>query len=132
MNLVINAAEACSPGDSVQIVTGVRTVDEAEVADAVAGEGLRAGTYVVPTVADSGAGMDAGTKARIFDPCFTTKFSGRGLGLAAVTGIVRGHQGAITVEFSPGCGSTFRVYLPAAAQAARAGGDQPQGWTPQK
>jgi len=127
MNLAINAAEACSPGGSVQIATGVQTVGEAGMADAAVGEGLRAGAYAVLTVADTGAGMDAKTKARIFDPFFTTKFTGRGLGLAAVAGIVRGHQGAITVESSPGRGSTFRVYLPAAAPGGGQPGGQPQG-----
>jgi CheY-like chemotaxis protein len=61
--------------------------------------------------------MDQETKARIFDPFFSTKFTGRGLGLAAVLGIIRSQEGSISVESTPGAGSIFTVVLPATQPA---------------
>jgi two-component system cell cycle sensor histidine kinase/response regulator CckA len=119
MNLVINAAEAISPeGDgTVLVTTSVQHVDEQYALTTFDGSGLLPGTYVALEVHDTGCGMDEATLKRIFDPFFSTKFTGRGLGLAAVQGIVRGHKGAIKVYSNPGKGTTFKVLLPAASGA---------------
>lgn len=119
MNLVINAAEAIGPaGGEVRIGTRAQCFTTA-VGGFYPAEELRPGEYVVIEVEDNGHGMNEATKARIFDPFFTTKFTGRGLGLAAVLGIVRGHRGGIRVDSMPGAGTTFRVYLPVAANQSK-------------
>jgi CheY-like chemotaxis protein len=81
--------------------------------------GLRAGSAVEVWVRDEGCGMDAETRARIYEPFFSTKYGeGTGLGLPVVHGIVRAHGGGITVDTEPGKGTLFRVYLPAAPVVA--------------
>jgi signal transduction histidine kinase/ActR/RegA family two-component response regulator len=119
MNLVINAGEAIGehPG-TIVIATGVTHVDRDDLAEAQSGPDTPEGDYVYLEVSDTGAGMDAETRARIFDPFFTTKFTGRGLGLASVLGIVRGHRGGLKVYSEVGKGTSFKVLLPAAVDAA--------------
>jgi PAS domain S-box-containing protein len=119
LNLAINAAEAIG-SRAGQIIVRTRVEDGGERSarlhpDSAA---LAPEKYVCLDVSDTGCGMDEATKAKIFDPFFSTKFIGRGLGLAAVSGIVRGHKGAITVSSAPDQGSCFTVLFPAAAQAA--------------
>jgi PAS domain S-box-containing protein len=114
MNLVANAAEALgeSPG-LVSITTcALRLENDLPVAS-MFGNRLPQGEYVVMEVADTGVGMDEATQRKVFDPFYSTKFAGRGLGLATVQGIVRTHQGAVLVSSRLGEGSTFRVLLPA-------------------
>jgi PAS domain S-box-containing protein len=107
MNLIINAAEAINNTGTVVMTTRIE-----EVAGTVEHR-LAPGNYARLRVSDTGCGMDEDTLGRIFEPFFSTKFSGRGLGLAAALGIVHSHHGSITVKSAPGKGTTFTVWLPA-------------------
>ena len=113
MNLIINAAEAIESAGEVSVRTGLAKIDGECHADDILPDAVPAGSYVYLEVRDTGRGMDAQTRQRIFDPFFSTKLTGRGLGLAAVLGIVRGHRGAIRVASAPGEGTSFAVYFPA-------------------
>jgi PAS domain S-box-containing protein len=113
INLVTNAAEAL--GDEVgeiTVTTSQGMYDHETLLNLNLNEMIQAGFYVSLSVSDTGCGIDKETQAKIFDPFFSTKFTGRGLGMAAVLGILRGHQGAITVDSEPGKGTTFTMLLP--------------------
>ena len=111
LSLIVNSAEAIDGRvGSIKVATRTETVSDGR--HAPGGEPVWPGRYAVVEIADSGAGMDEATLARIFEPFFSTKFTGRGLGLSAALGIVRQHRGSITVHSVPGQGSTFRVHLP--------------------
>ncbi len=126
LNLVINASDAIGDRSGVVAVsTGVMDCDRAYLAETWLDEKLPDGQYVFLEVADNGCGIDPLTIKRIFEPFFSTKFTGRGLGMAAVLGIVRGHKGAIKVYSEIGKGTTFKVLLPAGNRAA-AIYDQPE------
>jgi hemerythrin-like metal-binding protein/PAS domain S-box-containing protein len=115
MNLVINASEAVTaPTGVITIRTGLETLDAATIHGAFRGQTLEPGPFVVLEVADDGPGMAPDVLERIFDPFFTTKFAGRGLGLSAVLGTLRAHQGGIQVRSEPGKGTTFKLLFPAA------------------
>lgn len=123
-NLVINAAEAI-PVDAhgeVRLILDVVTLTAEQVAGggdpSLRGGPLTPGDYVRLSVADDGVGIEPGLLSRIFDPFFSTKFTGRGLGLAALLGIVRGHRGALRVESAPGQGTRFELYFPTRAPLA--------------
>ncbi|MCX5771644.1 MAG: ATP-binding protein [Candidatus Hydrogenedentes bacterium] len=113
MSLSLNAAEAIKETGKILVATRNIDVD----ADSTRGrKGLAEGPHICLTVRDDGEGMDPGTQARIFEPFFSTKFPGRGLGLAAAYGIVKNHGGHISVSSEPGVGTVMEVYLPAAAK----------------
>ncbi len=114
LNLVVNAAEALGTGGgAISVSTSTFRVDRGHPIRGVSGEELRPGRFVCLDVADTGCGMDHATQERIFQPFFSTKAAGRGLGLATVHGIIRSHQGALLVASESGKGSSFRVLLPA-------------------
>jgi len=126
MSLCLNAAEAMPDGGVLTLRTRGAEEDSPGGALPGASGGSRAerttgsgrfspGTKAVLEVSDTGCGMDAETVSRIFEPFFSTKFPGRGMGLAAVRGIVEGHGGSIRVTSEAGKGTTFVVSFPAAA-----------------
>ncbi len=123
MNLVINAGEAIGQGNpgTIRINTGVQNLSELyiERSPLAQSNAVMPGEYAYLEVRDTGCGMDAGTKTRIFEPFFSTKFTGRGLGLAAVDGIVRAHRGTMELYSAPGRGTTFKVLFPVAAVEER-------------
>ena len=113
MNLIVNASEAC--GDErglIRVHTGVVSADRALLDAFVLADDLPEGEYALLEITDTGSGMSAPLQARIFDPFFTSKTTGRGLGLAGVLGIIRAQRGTIGVESVLGRGSTFTVLLP--------------------
>ena len=113
LNLIVNASEALEDNQGVISITAARVSGD-EYQPAV----LTSQDYVSLTVSDSGCGMTEEVQARILDPFFTSKFAGRGLGLASVQGIVRSHGGAIHVTSAPGRGSRFEVLLPVSSELA--------------
>ncbi len=123
VNLLGNASDSLgeTPG---QIFLSLATVEMTleDLQQTQLGEDLPAGPYILLQVRDTGCGMDAETLRRMFEPYFSTKVLGRGLGLAALQGIVRNHRGTIAAESSPGMGTTFRVWLPSTPTARGADG----------
>ena len=126
LNLVINASDAIKDRRGVIRVATGRVIVDRDLA-ATLPEELAEGVYVQLEVSDTGSGMSQKTQARIFDPFFSTKSAGRGLGLSVVHGIVRDLQGAIRVSSEQGKGSTFQVLLPAVGTAAGAASHESRG-----
>ena len=111
-SLVANAREANVGHGIVRVRTYRRVVAPSDLGTGHWPEPVEPGIYVVLEVSDQGHGIEANNLSMIFDPFFSTRELGRGLGLPAALGIVRGHRGGIQVESLVGVGSVFRVYLP--------------------
>jgi len=114
MNLIINASESIGDLQGEVCVSLSKAVIKAGQAENDHnGKTIPPGEYVCLEVTDSGCGMDDETRRRIFEPFYTTKFTGRGLGMSAVLGIITAHKGALQLSSQSGHGTTFKVYLPA-------------------
>jgi len=115
LNLLMNASDAIGDRNGEILVTsGKCELHESMLQNSKINfaHDLKTGDYVYFRVKDSGHGMNEKTLSKIFDPFFSTKFTGRGLGLAAALGILKAHEGAVTVDSIPEKGTTFTVYLP--------------------
>jgi len=121
LNLITNASEAIGGrSGTITVTTRLRELSVDECGQFQPASQLEAGTYVEIQVEDNGGGMPPETQARIFDPFFSTKFAGRGLGLAAVLGIVRNHKAGISLESTVGRGAVFRIVFPLSSRSAEA------------
>ncbi len=115
MNLIINAAESIDHSNGlITITTGTVFCSEDFLQHANLSDQIPTGSYAYVEVKDNGIGMSPEVRGRLFEPFYTTKFSGRGLGMSAVLGIVRGHGGAIKITTAPGVGTSFKIFLPIA------------------
>lgn len=121
MNLITNAAEAIPEDQAGEVVLSTEVVhcSNHDLDMSRLPEKPTEGDFVCLQVSDNGCGMDTDALNRLFEPFYTTKSTGRGLGMSATLGIVRGHIGAITVDSSPGIGTTIRVLLPAADKSVQ-------------
>jgi len=108
LNLAVNGRDAIARSGTLSLTTGVRVLPEPLFTSHAA---LAAGRWVTLTVADTGEGIPVDLLPRVFEPFFTTKPNGTGLGLATVYGIVQQSGGAITVESTPGVGTSFTVWF---------------------
>lgn len=111
--LILNSSEAIGtePGE-INISIGLIYSEMDDLPLPFREDNLAAGNYVFVEVRDNGCGMDEDVMARMFDPFFTTGFTGRGLGLAVAVGIIKSHGGAMMVKSKPGQGTTMRTLLP--------------------
>ena len=107
LNLALNARDAMPQGGTMTLATANVTLGEPN-----------AGEYVTLSISDTGSGIASGVLPHVFEPFFTTKEHGTGLGLSTSYGIVKQAGGEIEVDSKPGCGTTFRIYLPAAEKPA--------------
>lgn len=113
-NLLVNAEEALGDGPG-EIAVAVSLLPKTEIPASRAvpsGWEPQRETYACLSVTDTGCGIPRDTMDKVFDPFFSTKFTGRGLGLPVALGIVKAHDGAMTLESAPGEGTTFRIFLP--------------------
>jgi len=114
MNLILNASEAIGTTTGTITIRTYLTDCSADMIEHLTmNYSMKTGQHLCMEITDTGCGIDPEKIKQIFDPFYTTKFTGRGLGLAAVSGIIKSHNAGLMVESIPGKGTTFRVYFPA-------------------
>jgi PAS domain S-box-containing protein len=124
MTLIINASEALEGGPgTITVTTKTRPLLRQDLETVDCGDPAGEGPYVVLEVRDTGTGMDEETRESLFEPFFTSKRAGRGLGLSAVRDIVRRHGGAVRVDSEPRKGTTMSVLFPAGGKTAGPAGE---------
>lgn len=116
LNVLLNARDAMPNGGRVTITTTTTIVDAHTIAHF---SSVKPGRFVAITISDTGIGMDEKMRSRVFEPWFTTKESGTGLGLSVVYGVVQSHGGFINLESDLGRGTSFTIYLPVSDQPVR-------------
>jgi PAS domain S-box-containing protein len=120
MNLIINASEAIGTDNGVVTVALKKMIflpDQSETD--YFGVRIFPGTYACLEVSDTGCGMSDETKLRVFEPFYTTKFTGRGLGMSAILGIIKAHNGTLQLVSTKGVGTTFKIFLPVTESGKR-------------
>jgi signal transduction histidine kinase len=114
LNVLTNAAEAIhTPNNTIRVVTAPVTITDVAAQEA---QQLPFGTYVLLEIRDSGAGMDQATLNQIFEPYFSTKATGTGIGLTMSLHIIQLHRGIVQIRSKPNEGTTFRIFFPLADQ----------------
>ena len=127
LNLITNAAEAIGDDEGIiDIATAIAQYDRATLQLLAPNMSLPSGDYIRIKISDTGCGMSKKTKSKIFDPFFSSKLTGRGLGLASVTGIIRRHKGVILVSSTLDVGTTFTILLPTVSPPAAKPDDSPR------
>jgi signal transduction histidine kinase/ActR/RegA family two-component response regulator len=114
LNLVTNAAEAIGTQEgTISLRTHAKDLEGSALEALCPNQGLEAGPYAILEVTDTGCGMEPEVLERIFDPFYTTKLTGHGLGLSAMHGILKIHRAGIHIQSEPDAGTTFKILFPA-------------------
>ncbi|MBS2036986.1 response regulator [bacterium] len=132
LSLVRNAVESMSAGGEIRVEARSVSLSPERIAELILGAGIEPGVYLELEVVDQGEGIPPENMARLFEPFFTTRFHGRGLGLWAVAGALRRHAGGLKLESQAGQGSRFLLYFPAVVRPAASTptlGPRPEGRT---
>jgi PAS domain S-box-containing protein len=118
MNLIINAGEAIGEkSGSINVRLKKTVIANGQQEIDYFGAPIPVGIYVCLVVTDNGCGMNEETRQRIFEPFYTTKFTGRGLGMSAILGIIKAHDGTLQLKSTPGVGTTFTVGIPVSRES---------------